>query len=358
MARQQQAQEMAMAPLRAAKMKADIANSMQEYQSALQMQEAEAQMTPLVGQAAQEFNQLMMETDPDKKANAALNFSGKYAQFRNTKKWGPQFEAYNKIATELYSENTAIRRLQEAERLKAIGPESPIGHMVADYNKARAAGKDEDAAFILAKLKEDITPKGMKLEIGPDGAITLSQGSMEGGLTTTNTTKSQERQYQQERLIREGGQLLSLLRPEDLGVQGNIGELAGGFLGQLDPKLANEQVAQNRTRLKSFRESALRAVSDDSRFSNADRSAIEGMLPSEGWLENLPQAKGKLKAVLTIFAERATNEAQRQGKQSWTELPPEQIIEAARAGKIDKDAAAAILDVLHGEWVKAQSGAR
>lgn len=355
----QAVEDAVLAPLKKAKMEADLANSLQEYHSALQMQESEKLMTPLVGQASQEFNQLMMETDPDKKANAALAFAGRYAQFSNTKKWGEQFKAYNKIANDLYSENSAIRKLQEAERIRATGPESPIGKMVADYDRARAAGDPAAAEFILAGIKESVTPKGMKLEVGPDGGIMFSQGSTgDGGMTTANTTKSQERQYQQERLIREGGQLLGILRPQDLGIQGNVGEVAGGFLGQLDPKLANAQVAQNRTRLRTFRESALRAVSDDSRFSNNDRTAIEQMLPSDGWVENLPQAQGKLKAVLTIFAQRATNEAQRQGGQSWTDLPPEEIIVQARAGKIDKAAAGAILEALHPAWVEEQKRLR
>lgn len=356
MRRAQFAQESAMAPLKMAQQQAELANSVMQYKSALQMQETEAQLAPLVGTAQTEFNDMMKLTDPGQKANAALAFSGKYAQFRNTKKWGPQFSQFDDIAKQLYTENSAIKRAQEMERLKNLGPDSAIGKMVSDYDKARKGGNSAAADWILAGIKEEVTPKGMQLEIGPDGGIRFFQGS--GGLTTPNTTKSQERQYQQERLIREGGQLLNILRPEDLGVQGNIGETAGGFLGQLDPKMANEQIVQNRTRLRTFRESALRAVSDDSRFSNQDRKAIEEMLPSDGWVENLPQAKGKLKAVLTIFAQRATNEAQRQGKQSWTELPPEQIVQGAREGKIDKDAAAAILDALHPAWVKEQANAR
>lgn len=352
---QQEAQEAIMRPLEMAKARADLATSAVAYQSALDMQQAEADMAPLIPVASKEFNELMKMTDPAAKAQAALSFSGKYAQLQNTKKWGEQFKAYDQIANKLYTENSAITKLQEEQRLREMGPDSPIGKMVKDYDKARAAGNTAGADFILAGIKEEVTPKGMQLEVGPDGGIRFFQGS--SALTTSNTTKSQERQYQQERLIREGGQLLGLLRPEDLGVQGNVGEIAGGFLGQINPQLANAQVAENRTRLRSFRESALRAVSDDSRFSNNDRTAIEGMLPSDGWVENLPQAKGKLKAVLTIFASRATNEAQRQGQQSWTDLPPEEIVAAARAGKIDKDAAAAILEALHDSWWRAQSAA-
>lgn len=353
MRRRQEEAEIALRPLKIQQMKAETANSLMQLQAAMNMQVTETELAPLVGQAQKEFNDIMKLTDPGQKANAALAFSGKYAQFRNTKKWGPQFTQFDDIAKQLYVENSAIKRAQEMERLKDLGPESTIGKMTADYEKARKAGNTAAAEWILAGIKEEVTPKGMQLEVGPDGGIRFFQGS--GGMTTPNTTKSQERQYQQERLIREGGQLMNLLRPEDLGFQGVISETAGGFLGQIDPKLAEAQVTENRTRLRTFREGALRAVSDDSRFSEKDRKAIQEMLPDDGWVENLPQAKAKLKAVLTIFAQRATNEAQRQGKESWTSLPPEQIVAAAREGKIDKDAAAAILDALHPEWIKQQA---
>jgi hypothetical protein len=353
---QQHAEEIALAPLKRQQQMAETANSMMQLKAAMNMQETETELAPLVGEAQAEFNQMMKMTDPGLKANAALAFSGKYAQFRNTKKWGPQFTQFDDIAKQLYTENSAIRRAQEMERLKDMGPESPIGKMTSDYSKALKAGQTQAAEWILSGIKEEITPKGMSLETGPDGSIRFFQGS--AGLTTPNTTESQKKQFAQERLIREGGQLLNILRPEDLGIQGNIGEIAGGFLGQLDPKLANEQVAENRTRLRSFREGALRAVSDDPRFSNEDRKAITQMLPEEGIVENLPQAKGKLKAVITIMAQRAKMEAGRRGDKSWTELPPEEIITGAREGKIDKDAAAAILDVLHPQWVKEQANAK
>lgn len=349
-------QKVLMRPIEVAKNQADLATGLVQLEGARQTQLNRTALAPLLPVARQEFNNLMLMTDPKAKASAALSFAGKYAQLSNFKETETEFKSYDAIAKQLYSEQTAIAHLQEAERLKDMGPDSPVGKLILDYDKARAAGHNEAATYLLEAIKKQSTPSGTQIEVGPDGGIRFFQG--QGGLTTPNTTKSQERQYQQERLIREGGQLLNILRPEDLGIQGNIGETAGGFLGQLNPDMANAQVAENRTRLRTFRESALRAVSDDSRFSNNDRKAIEEMLPSDGWVENLPQAKGKLKAVLTIFAQRATNEASRQGKTSWTALPPEEIVKGAREGKIDKDAAAAILDALHSDWVRKQTGGK
>lgn len=349
---QEAVQNQLLFPVKKAAMEADVATSLMNLKSAERQQQMKAEAAPLILAAREEFNSLMKITDAKAKADAALNWSGKYSQLSNIKEISEEFKRNDEIAKELWKQNSAIALAQEQARLREMGPDSPIGKMVSDYDKARAAGKSEAADFLLAGIKEAVTPKGMQLEVGPDGGIRFFQGA--GGMTTANTTKSEERQYQQERLIREGGQLLNILRPEDLGVQGNIGETAGGFLGQIDPGLAKAQVAENRSRLRAFKESALRAVSDDSRFSNADRKAIEQMLPSDGWFENLPQAKGKLKAVITILSQRAISEAKRQGKKSWTELPPEELVQQAREGKIDKDAAAAILDALHPDWVKEQ----
>lgn len=113
MRQQQFAEEVAMAPLRAAAAKTQLATAQFQYKSALDMQAYEEKIASLVPQAENEFNQLMLITNPEEKANAALAFSGKYAQLKNTKKWGQQFDAYDKIATKLFTENSAIAKIQQ-----------------------------------------------------------------------------------------------------------------------------------------------------------------------------------------------------------------------------------------------------
>lgn len=347
-----------MQPILAAKHQAEFATATATLTNAKHMEELKTRAATESVQAAKDFTEANQLPDFSKKASALAEVQAKYSWLTMIPEYKGFVETVNNARAEAHMSAMADAKLKEQmEMTKArlAGPDSPLGKMLGDYDVALKSGDVEKSRWIKQGIENEITPKGMSLEVGPDGSIRLNQGGG-AGLTTTNTTKSQERQYQQERLIREGGQLLNILRPEDLGVQGNIGETAGGFLGQLDPEMAKAQVAENRTRLRTFRESALRAVSDDARFSNQDRKAIEQMLPSDGWVENLPQAKAKLKAVITIFAERAQNEAKRQGKQSWTQATPEELVKAARDGKIDKDAAAAILEALHPEWVAEQSG--
>lgn len=341
-------------PIKIQQEKTQMALGALELETAQKTLQQEQELAPIVGSARSEFNEIMRIPDTNVRAQRGLEWMSKYGQMANLQKTQQEFTGYKDIIGKMYVEQQTLNRLAETERLKNTGPESPIGKMAGDYKKAMASGDRETADWILAGIKSDITPKGMQLEVGPDGGIRFFQGA--GNLTTPNTTLSQKQEFNQERILREGYQLMNILRPEDLGIQGVVGETVGGFLGQLDPKYAEAQVAENRSRLRSFREGTLRAVSDDTRFSNADRHAIEQMLPSDGWVENLPQARGKLRAIMSIMAQRKNAESARRGEKSWADLPPEELVKEAKAGKIDKDAAAAVLEALHFDWVNAQAG--
>lgn len=147
MRKQQFAEEVAMAPLRAAAMRTQLASARFQYQSALDMQKYDQQIAGLVPQAENEFNQLMLITDPEAKANAALAFSGKYAQLKNTKKWGQQFEAYDQIATRLFSENSAISRIKAQGGIR-----EELLRQKGEFDKQLAEQKGQ-AALAIAELK-------------------------------------------------------------------------------------------------------------------------------------------------------------------------------------------------------------
>lgn len=147
MRKQQFAEDVAMAPLRAAAVKTQLATAQFQYKSALDMQAYEEKIAGLVPQAENEFNQLMLITDPEAKANAALAFSGKYAQLKNTKKWGQQFDAYDKIATQLFSENSAIAKIQQQGFVR-----EELLRQKGEFDKQLATQKGE-AALAVAELK-------------------------------------------------------------------------------------------------------------------------------------------------------------------------------------------------------------
>lgn len=352
------AQEEFMQPIKRATAQAELFNVGQQYDAALQTQQTRKQAYEMLPAARKEFDSLISIQEPERRETAALDWAARYSQLANIQEIAPEWGAKLNIAAKMSVEAQAIRKMREnvmSARLKNqyAPPGSPLGKMLQDLERATAEGKEDEAKYLKTAIEQEITPKGMQLEIGPEGTIRFFQGA--GGLTTQNTTKSQEREYQQERLIREGAQLTRLLTPEDLGLQGVLRENLGGLLGQIDPKLAETQVAENRSRLRAYREGALRAVSDDARFSNKDREAIEKMFPSDSWIENLPQAKAKLRTAVAIFAQRASAESARRGQKSITDLSPEELVAQARDGKIDKDVAAALLDALHADWLKAQT---
>lgn len=105
------------------------------------------------------------------------------------------------------------------------------------------------------------------------------------------------------------------LRPEDVGARGIVGEYAvDRGLAQLYPDVANKGRIENRTALGMLRESLLREVSDDTRFSNMDRQAISRILPSDGVFESYEDAIGRMSKVRQILADRARVYADKMGE--------------------------------------------
>lgn len=201
-------------------------------------------------------------------------------------------------------------------------------------------------------------PSGTSFEVGPNGQITFRQGAA-GNLTTQASTDSQRAQYNAERIIKEGAGVMARLRPEDVGVRGNITEnVVNRGLAQIDPTLADQTVANNRTALRAWREGTLKSVSNDTRFSTADRVAIEKLLPDDGYFESLPSAQAKMLAVMHIMQGRAGMEAARRGAtKSVVELAPDELVKMAKSGTLEKDVAAALISTLHPDWLAEQKKA-
>jgi len=232
-------------------------------------------------------------------------------------------------------------------------PQSTTGKLLADLNLAKAEGRAEDVKYLKAALDEEILPSGMMLETGPNGQFIFKQGK--GSLTTQSTTQSQERQYQSERVMKEGAELLSKLRPEDLGFAGVVQEsFINKGLAQIVPGMADSSVSARRTQLRQFREVALKTISSDSRFSNTDRKAIESLLPEDGVFESYPSARAKLYAAIELMSRRSSTEAERRGEKSLADATPEELLEMGRSGKVPKEQAAALLHALHPDFVTRQ----
>jgi len=200
-------------------------------------------------------------------------------------------------------------------------------------------------------------PSGTQLEVNKDGTISFRQGTA-GSMTNSSQTDAQKNQFNYERIYAQGDALKNKLTDADVGVQGNVNELINSTVGQVNPNLIKEQVAKNRTELAMFREGALRSISGDTRFSNADRAALEKIMAGSGWLESAPAARAKITTVQEILRERAGMESGRQGKTSILYETPENIVKAAKDGKVPPEMAAQLLSSLHPEWVAEQKKKR
>jgi hypothetical protein len=124
--------------------------------------------------------------------------------------------------------------------------------------------------------------------------------------TTAMTTKAQEKTVQYEDALSLINQLEKSLAPSDVGAAGLIGEMV---LDRTLPQFGVEQYfsgarVKKRVALGALRESLLRQVSDDTRFSNADRKEIQKILPSTGIFESQPDALYRMEQVKEILQDR------------------------------------------------------
>jgi hypothetical protein len=248
----------------------------------------------------------------------------------------------------------AEARAQEAENRLASQqgmPQSPLAKLQADRAKAIKEGRTQDSAEIDKQIEM------MKFQnVAPEIA-----GGAKSQMQEANADIAQ--------VVNVGGNLLQNLRPQDVGVAGNVGEWVGDkTLPQLGFNSADPQRIQNRTMLSAYRERALKRVSSDSRFSTADREAIEKMLPSNGVFESLPDAKTRLATVNLVMQQRAGILGNALGEKPLTDYTPEELRLAVKYGipdqqgrrnpqnRLDFGVAANLLRALYPERFPTQQG--
>lgn len=188
---------------------------------------------------------------------------------------------------------------------------------------------------------------GLAVEMGPDGRVTAIRT---GDQATVGTKGQFERDLAKiDDVVLNAMDLSSKLREEDLGITGVLGEFfVDKLAAQFKPSLADPDRVKNRAFVRTLRESALRQVSGDSRFSNADREAINRILPEDGVFESLPSARGKLEMLAMVLRDRARIKAGIIDRKPVTAMSPVEIRDALERGEIDKVTAVRTLKYLHG----------
>lgn len=127
-------------------------------------------------------------------------------------------------------------------------------------------------------------------------------------------------------------------------VQGFINET----VAQVVPGLFSGDRARYEAAVGTLRESALRLVNQDSRFSDADRKVITNLFPSTGVFANPDSAAVRMEVLQAFFTRRvaaAYDEAGIPGKPPIG-ITPEVIRKAVWTGLLDRKEAVSILETL------------
>lgn len=234
----------------------------------------------------------------------------------------------------------------------ATKPGSTLGKILSDRAAAKAAGRDDEVKIFDAEIASRAAKDGFNIQFDDQGKLIFNYGPQVAGLG--KITVATQSRVQQNLLKYEGvSQLLNTveknLKPEHVGVRGVAGEfLLDRGLSQLDPSFANKDRIDTRTGMVVARESLLRVVSDDPRFSNQDRDEISKALPSSGVFESVEDAKQRIQTVRRIINQRGKIQAEGTGLpiQLWTQSADE-IRALYQSGKVSENDAEDALRRFH-----------
>lgn len=216
----------------------------------------------------------------------------------------------NGMTAEWVGKINAQHAIQKAE--ESSKPQSPFGKLQADLDaEMNGLNRPEVVKRFVSAIEMASTNKGKSIYMGMDDSGKPIFQMTEGDATPIGTPTVATQSMTQKKLLKYEGamelinDLKRSIKPEFLGVKGVAGEmLVDRGLAQLAPELANRSRVDFRSGLIAARESLLREISDDNRFSNADREEISKALPSSGIFESLPDAQQRLDTVSRIISQR------------------------------------------------------
>lgn len=182
---------------------------------------------------------------------------------------------------------------------------------------------------------------------------------IEGGLETSvvlegvfspGTKKDAEgRVLATTQLLRNTAKLTSLLSDETVGLIPAFRGFLNTTLAQATPGAFDKDRAAFERFTKLTRQSALRVVSDESRFSEADREFIFDLFPETGVFESEQNAAIKLLAMQAFFLDRLGPDLTAAGLEATdfdTGLKPETVKEATANGFLNEDQAVRMLEMI------------
>jgi hypothetical protein len=185
---------------------------------------------------------------------------------------------------------------------------------------------------------------GMRFRIGKDGELEVVVGG--GELSTISAKTADLRSFKQMADV-----LANIGTLDDLTKRGNVG-LIGAFKGiinktvaQILPSMFSKDRSKFESTVKAVRQMALRVVSDETRFSDADREAIQELFPKTGVFGSGQQEQMKLTVLTALFARRMSGVMERLDIKTVEipQLEARDIHEAHTEGLLGEDEAAKIL---------------
>lgn len=188
--------------------------------------------------------------------------------------------------------------------------QSTFGKLLADRAGAQAAGRADEVKLYDQQIAAQGAKQGFKIQFDDQGRAIINYGPGAGDSTIGDPTVATQSGAQRKLLKYEAAtelmnHLQRTIKPEYLGVRGSVGEIVvDRGLSQLVPEMADKSRVDFRSSLIAARESLLREISDDTRFSNVDREEIAKALPSSGIFESLPDAQQRLDTVRRIITQR------------------------------------------------------
>ena len=148
-------------------------------------------------------------------------------------------------------------------------------------------------------------PTGVRAVIGKDGNIRFSTGGLDLPASTENRLRSSVRSGQE--LLTNIGTMLNQVKEGGSDVVGPLGMFKGfvnvtaaSFL----PALFSRDRANFERQLRITREASKRVISDEERFTDADRDYVNELFPTPGFFGNPPAAEAKMQVMSAFFLRR------------------------------------------------------
>lgn len=167
-----------------------------------------------------------------------------------------------------------------------------------DTKRSVTTGYDESGKMTVTDTEETAGPSMVGLgQVGPP--------------TKGTQTVAQQKILKYENANALLNQLENKIDWKSVGPQGVIGEKLGDeLLANFIPGTFSKERVQTRQLIRSFRETMLRELGDDRRFSASDREEVAQALPESGIFESPESAKAKMGIVRHILSDRVRNAAE------------------------------------------------